>query len=253
MAINVRDCALLDFCNEQKFMTLDQMAGMFFPGNERVFNWPMKCVRKLVNDKLLFVEKPGFCKPALYRVTSKGAALLRKWGIGHGLGAIEKIDTRCWEHDIWVTDVRIIFFRKLGLKRWKAERLLKQDREGKVPDGIVPFGDTDLIIEVERTLKKKEYYEKALLNTCAKQFRDGEIILYIAADATDKRWLMKQAGGWVRIYFATIADLKEMKDSVTFVNAEGKKFTLHRKEDYLHDRSDERFGPNEDEITGTDV
>jgi len=236
MAINIRDLALLEFCLEQKFMTLEQMARMFFPGNQNVFNWPMKCVRKLAKEGYLCEEKPGFCKQTLYRVTTKGASLLRKHGLGKGLGAIEKIDTRTWEHDLWVTDVRILFYRTLGLKHWKAERLLKQEQEGKVPDGIVSFKDTDLVIEVERSLKKKRYYEKALLDTCIRQFRDEEIILYITANETDKRWLIKQALGWARIYFATITDLTEMKDSVTFVNAEGRKFTLYRK-DSSHDPS----------------
>lgn len=253
MDINVRDLALLQFGLEEKFMTLDQIAKMFFPKNREVFNWPMKCVRKLVNEGLLYVEKPGFCKPALYRVTRKGAALLRQHDLSNGLGAIEKIDTRSWEHDLWVTDVRIIFFRRLGLKHWKAERVLKQENvKKKVPDGIVSFQGNDLIIEVERTLKKKEYYEKTLMNTCTREYRD-ETILYITANETDKRWLMKQAGGWVRIYFATITDLTEMKNSVTFFNAEGKKFILHRKEDIVYGRPDEGTGPSEDEIAGTDV
>ena len=232
MVINVRDLLLLQFCLEQKFMTLDQIAKMFFPENREVFNWPMKCVRKLVNDKLLYVEKPGFCKPALYRVTRKGAALLRSHDLAKGLGAIEKIDTKSWEHDLWVTDVRIVFHRKLGLRHWKAERVLKQESvKQKVPDGVVSFKDTDLIVEVERTLKKKEYYEKTFLDSSIRQFRESEIILYIMANDTDKRWLMKQAGGWVRIYFAAITDLREMTDSVTFVNTEGKEFKLLEKKE----------------------
>lgn len=236
--VNVRDFALLEFGLEQKFMTLNQIGRMFYPGNDKVFNWPMKCVCKLVEEGLLVVEKPGFCEPRLYRVTAKGARLLRKHGLGNELAAIEQINTKCWEHDLWVTDVRIIFFRKLGLKLWKPERLLKQENvKQKVPDGIVHFKSTDLVIEVERTLKKKEYYEKILTDTCSRQFRNQEIILYIMTNEADKRWLMKLAGGWVRIYFATIDDLKEMKDSVTFLNAEGKQFVLHQKEDHSNDRT----------------
>jgi len=234
VAINVRDLILLQFGLEQKFLTLDQIAKMFFPENREVFNWPMKCVRKLVKEGLLSVEKPGFCKPALYRVTRKGAALLRRHGQVTGLGAIEKIDTRSWEHDLWVTDVRIVFSRRLGLQQWKSERVLKQENiKKKVPDGIVSFKDKDLIIEVERTLKKKEYYEKTLLDGCLRQFHEGEVILYIMANETDKRWLMKQAKGWERIHFATIGDLTGMKDSITFENASGKQFILCRKEDHF--------------------
>ena len=233
MVINVRDLLLLQFCLEQKFMTLDQIAKMFFPENREVFNWPMKCVRKLVNDKLLYVEKPGFCKPALYRVTRKGAALLRSHDLAKGLGAIEKIDTKSWEHDLWVTDVRIVFHRKLGLGHWKAERVLKQESvKQKVPDGVVSLKDTDLIVEVERTLKKKEYYEKTFLDSSIRQFRENEIIFYIMANDTDKRWLTKQAGGWERIYFATLEDLTEMKDSVSFVNVAGKEFLLYQKKNH---------------------
>jgi len=204
---------------------------MLFPESENIFSWPMKCVRRLVNQGYLKGEKPGFCDRTLYYVTLKGAKILRDHGMNEALGATKKIDSRTWEHDLMVTDVRIIFEKLLRFSGWISERKLRKELERKkVPDGIIFDGEeVKFVIEVERSLKKKKYYQKIFPQLCLREYRgENEIVLYIAENETDKRWLMKQAKGWERIFFTTIKAVLEMKYTLELENWEGYSFKLTR-------------------------
>lgn len=127
-----------------------------------------------------------------------------------------------------VTDVRIIFNRLLGFKDWTSERMLKKaNRKKKVPDGVVSDGTHHFVIEVERTLKNKRYYNR-IFTDYSIHYDPKYIILYITDNDSDMRWLMKQAEGWKRIYFVTMDKLIEMYYGITFINADGKEFRLDR-------------------------
>ncbi len=220
---------ILEMCLEQKFMTLKQITKMFFSESPNEFDWPMKCVRKLVNAGLLRGVRPHFSSQVLYVVTLRGAALLKKHNLSSGLRAIKEIDERNFEHDGWVTDVRIIFEKLLGFTNWIPERVLKKKNvRRKVPDGIATYDDHEHVIEVERTLKNKRAYEKIFLNTCITDYPNADI-LYIVANETDKTWLMKQAEGWQNIYFTTMNELLQMNWGVRF-KSKGLVFKFERQE-----------------------
>ena len=211
---------ILEMCLEQKFMTLKQITKMFFSESPNEFDWPMKCVRKLVNTGLLCGVRPHFSSQVLYVVTLRGAALLRKHNLSSGLRAVKAIDERNFEHDEWVTEVRITFEKLLGFTNWIPERVLKKKNvRKKVPDGLATHENgvfvDPYVIEVERTLKNKRAYGKIFLNTCNTDYPKIDI-LYIAANETDKTWLMKQAEGWRNIYFTTMNELLQMNWRVRF-------------------------------------
>ncbi len=233
MAEIKRYLMILKMCLEQKFITLKQITRMFFSESPNEFDWPMKCVRKLVNTGLLRGVRPHFSSQVLYVVTPKGVKCLKKHNLSSGLRAIKKIDERSFEHDEWVTDVRIIFEKLLGFTHWIPERVLKKKNvRKKVPDGIATHDDDrhieQYVIEVERTLKNKRAYEKIFLNTCITDYPKGTI-LYIAANETDKTWLMKQAGGWESIYFTTMDELLQMNWRVR-LQSKSFEFVLERQE-----------------------
>ena len=157
----------------------------------------------------------------LYIVTPKGVKLLKKHKIFDDLRALKKIDHRSFEHDEWVTDVRVIFEKPLGIADWIPERVLKKKGvRKKVPDGIVTLYGIQYVIEVEKSLKNKLSYKRIFLETCITHYPEA-VILYIAGNETDKLWLMKQAEGWERIYFATMDDLLRMEWEVAFENVKG--------------------------------
>jgi len=124
--------------------------------------------------------------------------------------------------------VRIIFERLFRIPDWIPERVLKKESfRKKVPDGILDDFDLRLIIEVERTLKNKAYYERVLKNTCEKDYRE-DTILYIMERESDKQWLMKQAKAWEPIFFITMEELVQMREGVAILNAEGRDIDLPR-------------------------
>lgn len=221
MLITKRDLLILHVCLEQKFMTLLQIAKMFFPDSEDMFHRPMKRVRELVAAGYLSAVVFKVTGQRLYIVTLKGVAFLKKHKLSGNLRAVKEIDHRSFEHDEWVTEVRIIFEKLLGIADWIPERVFKKKNvRKKVPDGMVTLYGIQYVIEVERSLKNKRSYERILMETCITHYPEA-VILYIAGNETDKKWLMKQAEGWERIYFATIDDLMRMEWKVEFENAKG--------------------------------
>ncbi len=160
--------------------------------------------------------------------TPEGVRLLKQHNLAEGLRAVKEVDYRTFEHDAWVTDVRILFESLLCLDGWIAERRLKKKNvKKKVPDGIIPDEDYHLVIEVEKTLKNKRYYQRIFTDTCLGEYKKGEIY-YIMANEADKQWLMKQAKTWESIYFATMDELMQMQWDAVFRNAKGEEVNYHR-------------------------
>jgi hypothetical protein len=220
MVITKRDTLILTMCLEQKFMTLLQISKMFFPESRDILHVPMKRVCGLVRMGHLRVIKPRVGEKRLYVTTSQGAKLLKERNLSSGLRAVKEIDYRTWTHDEWVTDVRIVFEKLLDIQGWVSERILKKSNDRKkVPDGLIPRNKHwSIMIEVERTLKKKRYYERIFSEAYVRYPRE-DIILYLMANSRDKTWLMERAKSWKHIYFATMKDLNEMEWEIVFENA----------------------------------
>ncbi|OGW83128.1 MAG: hypothetical protein A2Z83_05845 [Omnitrophica bacterium GWA2_52_8] len=221
MIITKRDLLILWVCLQQKFMTLLQIAKMFFPESGDVFHRPMTRVCELVEAGYLSVVVLKVTGKRFYIVTPKGVKLLKKHKLSDGLRAVKKINHLSFEHDEWVTDVRITFEKCLGIAGWIPERVLKKKNvRKKVPDGIVTQYGIQYVIEVEKTLKNKLAYERIFLETCSTHYPEA-VILYIAGSETDRLWLKKQAEGWERIYFATMDDFIRMEWELKFENPKG--------------------------------
>lgn len=213
---------------EQNFMTLVQIAKMFFDKSRNVFEVPMKRVRELVNGGYLKAVQLRIGEKRLYVTTRKGVRHLRKKKLSGGLRPIEKVNDKTWEHDEIVTEVRIVFERLLGFTEWIPERILKKENiRKKVPDALVSNGKQHYVIEVELNLKNKRYYERVLPDLSI-QYSQADAILYIMKDETDMKWLMNQAKGWDRIYFTTLEKIQRISYGLVFTNASGKELCLER-------------------------
>jgi len=215
-------------CLLQKFMTLLHIARMFFPHSDNIQKVPLRRVNNLMKEGLIEALKPLVGHKTLYITTAKGVRLLKQKDLWPGLRALKGIDLKTFEHDEMVMDVRILFKRLLGYDVWISERVLKKyHRKQKVPDGITSDGKQKFVIEVERTLKNKRYYEKVFTDTCI-QYRSDYNVLYITENESNMKWLMKEAKGWKRIYFVTRDALMNMTDGVKLINADGEKIFLER-------------------------
>jgi len=221
----------MNTCQEQWFMTLLQIAMRFFKKSRDIQQRPVRRVRELVNEGYLRAMQLRIGEKRLYLVTEKGRQHLRKKKLpGGSLRLLKRKNPNSltWEHDEQVTNVRIVFQTLLGFKEWTPERILKKKTgRGKVPDGVASDGDFQFAIEVETSLKNKEYYRRVFPQFHA-QYHHLTAILYVVKNETDMKWLMKQARRWDSIYFALLKDLMEMCDGVTFHNAEGWSFSLDR-------------------------
>jgi len=227
MIVKSRDVSILKMCVEQKFMTLEQISKMFFPSSENVLQVPMKRVRILVNAGFLKSVKLRVNEKRLYVATSEAVSLLRSRRLSGGLGPIKELNDKTWEHDEKVTDIRIIFEKLFGFPNWTSERILEQKNVGKkVPDGIAWDKQDQFIIEVERHLKNKRYYERVFFQMF--QEYQKNTVLYILENESDLKWLMAQAKDWDMIYFSTLKDFEEIDYGISFKNAAGKEIYWER-------------------------
>jgi len=228
LVITKRDDRIMKVSLEQNFMTLVQIAKMFFDKSRNVFEVPMKRVRELVNGGYLKTIQLRIGEKRLYVTTRKGVRHLRKKKLSGGLRPIEKVNDKTWEHDEIVTEVRIVFEKLLGFTEWIPERILKQKNiRRKVPDAIASNGTKRFVIEVETSLKNKRYYEHVLPELCIRYDREAAI-LYIMKDETEMKWLMNQAKDWERIYFTTLKKIQRISYGLVFTNASGKELCLER-------------------------
>ena len=221
MELQRRDLKILKFCLEQKFATLLQIGKMFYQESKNIYHRPAKRVCQLVNEGLLRAEHLGVCKKTLYLTTREGVRLLKEKQMDSGLGALKSIDIRTLEHDEMVTDVRIILDLLMGWADWKSERVLKQESgKRKVPDGTCQGRDQSYMIEVERTLKRKSYYEDVLFEACRRDDFSGYLIFYIMGNDADLKWLMNEAREWSDIMFATMKEMNEITQTLPFRNVD---------------------------------
>lgn len=228
MFVTRRDLMILKMCLEQKFMTLLQIAKMFFPESSNMLQVPMKRVRILAEAGLLKTVTLRVTGKRFYVATPKAVRLLERHKLSGGLSALKEFNDKTWEHDEKVTDTRILFYRQLDFKNWIPERALKHENvRKKVPDGIVWNDQYRFIIELELNLKNKDYYERTLSDMCLKHYTEGHI-LYILEKESEKNWLMGQAKGWDRIYFTTLEDMKDIERYLTLENAGGRGIHLER-------------------------
>ena len=221
MIVTNRDLSILQICLEQKFLTLVQIGEMFFPQSVDSLKVPLRRVNMLMKAGLLRAVKPRVCHKTLYMTTQEGARLLKTKNCSEGLRALVDIDLKTFEHDMQVTDVRVVFHRVLGFRYWIPERVLKkQNLKAKVPDGIAGTDEESYVIEVERTLKNKRYYKRAFLDMDI-AYRSHNGILYVTDNVSDMNWLKKQAERYRTIYFQTVDQVLNAPFGVNFENVSG--------------------------------
>lgn len=222
--INERDMDLMRLCHEQRFLSLSQIARTFWPESKNIYKRPLTRVNQLMGAGYLRAQKARIGQLTLYLVAARGLRCLKDENLARGLPLVKSVNWFTYEHDLWVTDVRLIL-EKLGFE-WIPERVLKgrNPHTKKVFDGRARTDRHDFAIEVERTMKNRERYEKLFPSLCRRRI-DG-LILYIVKDQEMLARLKKYAGGWTRIYFVTMEELKSRLGGALFLNCESKELVL---------------------------
>jgi hypothetical protein len=237
MIITERDMLILKMCLEQKFLLLRQIARKFFPGSSNIYKVPARRVNLLMKEGYLKALKPRVGHETLYLATLKGERYVRSIGFAVVLRAVKGVDLKTYEHDVWVTDVRIIMEK--ARFRWTSERVLKKEaRRGKVPDGmIISHGRRySFLVEVERTLKNKRYYERMFLNNWM-HYKDKQGTLFLVARRTMIQWFKNLDHCEDNFYFATIYDLFDYGVNTEFTNKNNEKIIPYQCGDYYFNAS----------------
>ncbi len=217
MIITKRDTEILRLCLEQKFLLLRHIARKFFPKSRSIYKVPARRVNLLMKHGYLRAIKPRVGHETLYLTTARGVSHLKSQELSSGLRTVENVDLKTYDHDVWVTDVRIIM--EQAPFDWTSERILRKRAERcKVPDGVLTSADHhSFFVEVERTLKNKHYYERMFLNHW-KQYKNKKGTLFLVAKQSMIPWFKKLTRCDDNFYFATIHDLFDRGTDTEFAN-----------------------------------
>ena len=217
MIITKRDTEILRICLEQKFLLLRQIARKFFPKSRSLYKVPARRVNLLMKHGYLRAVKPRVGHETLYLTTPRGLKHLKGQELSNGLRVVENVDLKTYDHDVWVTDVRIIM--EQAPFDWASERILRKQAERcKVPDGMLTSADhNSFLVEIERTLKNKHYYERMFLNNW-RHYKNKEGTLFLVARQTMIPWFKKLTRCDDNFYFATIYDLLDRGTDTDFSN-----------------------------------
>ena len=227
MIITKRDAEILRICLEQKFLLLRQIAKKFFPKSRSIYKVPARRVNLLMKYGYLKAVKPRVGHETLYLTTPRGVSHLKGQELSRGLRVVENVDLKTYDHDVWVTDVRIIM--EQAPFDWTSERILRKQAERcKVPDGMLSSADHySFLVEVERTLKNKRYYERMFLNNW-KHYKNKEGTLFLVAKQTMIPWFKKLTRCDDNFYFATIHDLLDREADTEFANKNNEKINPYQ-------------------------
>lgn len=227
-----RDVQLLKMCIEQKFLTLRQIAAMFFPESENIYRSPVKRVCLLRRVGLLKSIKPRATHCVLYLTTRAGVKLLKLADASEDLDPLSDLNYSTYLHDLTVTNIRIVFAHAFGVFDWICKRTLqKRDPHGVFPDGIVRSNGRTFFIEFERSLKNRNYYLK-LFSKFQALPEKPTAILYIVEKESAKSWLMGLAKdiNLDSVYFSSLNDFLYEGNRIKFQNINGEEFGLERKQ-----------------------
>ena len=188
-----RDYVLLETLFSFGLMTTSQLERKVFSRIRRTT--VLRRLRKL-GKRGLIQKTSGSEKGALvWSVTAKGGALIgESSGYGH-------INRNTLEHDILVSEVRLVL-EEIGVSReWKPGHILKKEvsprrgESGLIPDGIMllPLGDSVRAVAIELELSAKAYsrYTKVIREYAGK--RSIAAVWYIVSHKSIGRSVFKAA------------------------------------------------------------
>lgn len=221
LIVQERDIQLMDYCLDQKFLTMEQVAKKFFEPKEGA-KYPLHTAYR----RVLTLQRFGLVKLVAYEPGQKKGVQTTKLGEqeleNQGMAPLPvcNINYATAEHDRRVTDVRILF-EELGIvSSWKSDRYLKsQTGSRRVPDAIFRLKkEHEVALEVEIAWKGKERYEAIFSHYRRKPFGDVKLLFYICNTLEQLKKLAKitEYDRW--IYFAMYDQLMRKGAETIFVN-----------------------------------
>jgi len=228
LRLTERDIKILALCHKQKYVTLDQIARAFFPGNKNKYKVPLRCINRLMKRELIRSLKQGIGMASLYLVGMKGLEILREKRLANHLPYVKTVDWKSYQHDLVVTDVRLIF-EQLGFE-WTPRRVLHiLHPRKKVSDGKARYDNHLFSIEVEKEHQNHSSYRWIFAKRCRDRLE--KVILYFVKDEKRRLSRLKEAMDFNRIYFMSIDEFLERGGEAEFINSLDDELIL---EDLIH-------------------
>lgn len=217
-----RDIGVMQYCLEQKFVTVEQVAKRFFRA-KREAKYPLHTAYR----RMLILQKFGMVKLVCWNSSGGRAMQTTKLGEqelkSEGLEppSVCEINPATAEHDRRVTDVRIIFEQLNLSSSWRSDRYLKSGRGSsrRVPDAVFDLKNGQRVsLEVEIAQKAKERYRDIFDNYRGKQFGNIEIVFYVCNTMTQLKSLAEMTEAYSWVYYAMYDQLMNNQGETVFAN-----------------------------------
>jgi len=217
LVLTDRDIAIFRLVHEHRYLAFNQIRQAFWPDRSEVAKAAYRRVRRLVKAGYLEVGRSRRMSLDLYLLSEKSLLELQRRGMDLALGKYHLTQhfERFADHDLKVTNVRILF-RELGIENWTSERVLKEVRhETHVPDGIVNLRGRFVAIEFDNTLKSKARY-KEIFNRYAND-PDYYLLIMIVYHGL-RHWLVDLDYDPEQVWFVDYKDLMRNKSKILLEN-----------------------------------
>ncbi len=209
MKIMPRDIEMMRWIQEQKFMTGNQIRRVFWKGISANSREDYKRLCELQKADCLKRNKKDIYRNALYLVRSYGIKQLKEFGHKHGWNELYDVDYSLFNHDIAVTDLRILF-NEWGYRDWISERVLSRWRSYRnLADGMIHHRENYFAIEYESSQKAKDRYKEIFLNYAL----DHQVnaVIYIMESPEMVTRVSREAASYKKVFFTTFQELQNQK------------------------------------------
>ncbi|MDA9101158.1 hypothetical protein N9K06_00630 [Omnitrophica bacterium] len=216
-----RDMALLNLAHEQRFLCYSQIRAAFWKENSEDAKACWHRVERLIKEGYLRKEYTGRKKLNLYLSTEKAVRELAAKSLDQGIPpfVMKPYYERCIEHDLNVTNVRILF-RELGLHQWTSERVLwEREHQYNRPDAILTLRGRKIAIEFENGLTKSKVKYREMLEFYSSH--EGYRLLFMVIKGDTRDWLVELEYDARKIWLAGYKELMDQREKTIFENKRG--------------------------------
>ncbi len=211
---------LLEFLQDQKFMTLEQMEKRLFGGvlEDRKNRSLYYRMRHLVRCGYLR-EWSDEVNESLYLLGSRGLEVLRGKDRDGGMPLLADIESELVLHDLAVTDCRILWERIGLVKQWISDRRMQfcLPNPRHIPDAIFLVRGQMVALEVEFSLKSKERYEG--INSFYDSREAVKLALYVVKDEKLLSSLKRNLTS-PKLFFCLFRDLMDLGEKAGFASCQ---------------------------------
>lgn len=155
------DMRILSFISDMKFSNSSIISSFFFKGKGE--RYPKKRLKDFVDNGFLDSILSWGGKMPLYFITDKGSKLLEKNGLDVVPFGIKGLDLKNYEHDLFLSHLRVQLEDSGLVDSWISERLIRFRNQYlfiSSNDKIIPDAycrsikhDKQLVVEFENTIK----------------------------------------------------------------------------------------------------